>query len=340
MNRKEWKELSKVDKAKAHYWYNKAKKKRISKEFESDPRTDKDAKVIHHLIDTEEQRKYNDEHYEMFGFEIDENGNEIFNYGKYVVFWTKEHHDAYHRCSEETRKKISASVKANITEDVRKQIGERSKKMWQDETYRSKMLSVFSSKEHKDKLSKAHLGYTHTEETKKKMSETRKGHETSEETRKKIGTANKGNKARLGMKNSKESNERRSKAMTGRKCSNEAKANMSIAVKRSIGIRSAQFKAYKDSGGELSWNEFQANFKTMFADKFSMGTPAQLAAIRAYHIANKENSKVNLNSFDADIEYLKSIGLYDDNGNVYGSKWFYMEIPNEDLQMINELFAD
>lgn len=68
------------------------------------------------------------------------------------------------------------------------------------------------------------------------------------------------------------------------------------------------------------------------------GTPAQLAAIRAYHIANEENSKVNLNSFDADIEHLKSIGLYDDNGNVYGSKWFYMEIPNEDLQIINDLF--
>lgn len=70
------------------------------------------------------------------------------------------------------------------------------------------------------------------------------------------------------------------------------------------------------------------------------GTPAQLAAIKAYHIANKENSKVNLNSFDADIDYLKSIGLYDDNGNVYGSRWFYMEIPSEDLQIINDLLDD
>ena len=45
-------------------------------------------------------------------------------------------------------------------------------------------------------------------------------------------------------------------------------------------------------------------------------------------------------NFDADIEHLKSIGLYDDNGNVYGSKWFYMEIPNEDLQIINDLLDD
>ena len=86
MNRKEWEEFCKVDKVKGYYWYNIVTGKRISKEFESDPRTDKDARVIHHLRDTEDHRKYNDEHYEMFGFEIDENGNESFTYGKYVVF--------------------------------------------------------------------------------------------------------------------------------------------------------------------------------------------------------------------------------------------------------------
>ena len=66
--------------------------------------------------------------------------------------------------------------------------------------------------------------------------------------------------------------------------------------------------------------------------------PLQDAALKAYHIACKENSIVNLNSFEADIDYLKSIGLYNDNGNVYGSRWFYVEIPNEDLQIINDLF--
>ncbi len=34
-----------------------------------------------------------------------------FEYGKYVVFWTKEHHNEYHHCSEETRKKRSESLK-------------------------------------------------------------------------------------------------------------------------------------------------------------------------------------------------------------------------------------
>ena len=126
MNRKDWKDLCKVDRTVAYHWYNKVRKLLKSKEFESDPRTDKDAKVIHHLRDTEEQRKYNDEHYEMFGFEIDEDGNEHFEYGKYVVFWTKEHHNEYHHCSEETRKKLSLANKGRHfgekPEDVRKKI--------------------------------------------------------------------------------------------------------------------------------------------------------------------------------------------------------------------------
>lgn len=128
MNRKEWKELCKVDRAKGYHWYNKVTKKRLSKEFESLENCDKDAKVIHHLRDTEEQRKYNDEHYELFGFEIDENGNEHFEYGKYVVFWTKEHHIAYHKCSEETLRKRSESLKGIPRTDAwRKKISDSNK---------------------------------------------------------------------------------------------------------------------------------------------------------------------------------------------------------------------
>ena len=142
MNHKQWKEFSKTNHQEAYYWYNKVTKKRISKEFESLNNCDKEAKVIHHLRDTEEQRKYNDEHYEMFGFEIDEHGNEIFEYGKYVVFWTKEHHNEYHRCSEETSKKRSESLKRNppmkgkhhTEESLRKIREARAKQVFSDET--------------------------------------------------------------------------------------------------------------------------------------------------------------------------------------------------------------
>lgn len=152
MNRKEWQELCKIDKRAAHYWYNIVKSKLISKEFESDPRTDKDAKVIHHLRDTEEQRKYNDEHYELFGMNLDG----TFEYGKYVVFWTKEHHNTYHHCSEETRKKRSESLKhvqrteewcrkigesnkgKTIPDKQRKQISESVSNLWKSEDYRER----------------------------------------------------------------------------------------------------------------------------------------------------------------------------------------------------------
>lgn len=120
MNRKEWKEFCKLDAGKAHCWYNQVRKKLLSKEFESLENCDIDARVIHHLRDTEEQRKYNDEHYELFGFEVDENGNGHFEYGKYVVFWTKEHHINYHHHSEETRKKIGMGNKGKRLSDFQK----------------------------------------------------------------------------------------------------------------------------------------------------------------------------------------------------------------------------
>ena len=184
MNHKQWKELSKTNHQEAYYWYNKVTKKIISKEFESAPRTDKDAKVIHHLRDTEEQRKYNDEHYEMFGFEIDERGNEIFEYGKYVVFWTKEHHNEYHRSSKETNKKRSESLKRNppmkgkhhTEESLRKIRAARAKQIFSDETcnkIRKKTLERWQDKEYHDVHSGENspmYGKHHTEESRKKMS--------------------------------------------------------------------------------------------------------------------------------------------------------------------------
>lgn len=174
MNRKEWKILCKVDKGKARFWYNKTRKKLLSKEFESDERTDKDAKVIHHLRDTEEQRNYNDEHYELFGFEVDENGNESFTYGKYVVFWTREHHTEYHKCSEETRKKISESLKGRIfSESHRKNLS-------------NSLIGHSVLEETREKLRIASAGHTHSEETKFLISEASKEHWANSDYREKV----------------------------------------------------------------------------------------------------------------------------------------------------------
>ena len=49
--------------------------------------------VVHHRDDTEETRKYNEEHYELWGFNLDG----TFEYGKYVVFMTSAEHNTYHK---------------------------------------------------------------------------------------------------------------------------------------------------------------------------------------------------------------------------------------------------
>ena len=113
MNQKELKLSKKYDGK--YYWYNKTRK--IQKSLKHNP--DPNAVVIHHLRDTEEQRKYNDEHYELWGFEVDKDGNEHFEYGKYVIFLTKEDHDLYHQLSDETRKKISDGVINAINNGLR-----------------------------------------------------------------------------------------------------------------------------------------------------------------------------------------------------------------------------
>lgn len=210
MNRKEWKEFCKVDRAKGYYWYNKVTKKRLSKEFESLENCDLDAKVIHHLRDTEEQRKYNDEHYEMFGFELDENGNEVFNYGRYVVFWTKEHHNEYHKCSEETRKKRSESLKGiprtdewklklsesgkgkhNFTEEQRLQISKSVKEYYEQDGSREK-TSIATREAMRRPEVRQHLIDSYkkkpprSKESRQKSAEANRGKKLSEETKKKL----------------------------------------------------------------------------------------------------------------------------------------------------------
>ena len=129
MNQKEWKLSKKYDGK--YSWYNKTRK--IQKSLKHNP--DPNAVVIHHLRDTEEQRKYNDEHYELWGFEVDKDGNERFEYGKHVIFLTKEDHDLYHQLSDETSKKISDGVINAINNGLREKrsvlfAGEKKSNVW------------------------------------------------------------------------------------------------------------------------------------------------------------------------------------------------------------------
>jgi hypothetical protein len=207
MNQKEWRYLCDNHKELLDFThYNNTRKIQKSLQYNTDP----NAKVIHHLRDTEEQRKYNDEHYELWGHNLDG----TFEYGKYVTFVTEEWHSDYHKHSEETRKKMSDSRKGekcywygkhrDTTTKEKLNIACKGKTSGKN----NGMYGKRHSDEAKEKLRNANLGKKHSDETKKKISESNKlnytderrqsisaankGKKLSDETKKKISDANKG----------------------------------------------------------------------------------------------------------------------------------------------------
>lgn len=52
-----------------------------------------------------------------------------------------------------------------------------------------------------------------------------------------------------------------------------------------------------------------------------------------------EKAGVRLFDYDDSCKYLESIGLLEDDGYKYGTKWLYREIPEEDLKIIKDLLA-
>ncbi len=262
MNIKEWRNACQEDWLSVNHKYDIASRE-IQKSLKYNP--DPNATVRHHLRDTEEQRKYNDEHYELWGFEINEDGNEHFEYGKYIIFVTPEEHSAIHTVSEETRKKIGNSQRIRLsrkdarrgrefkkgdipwnkglspTEETRKRISISRKgkcvgaahpfygKHYDEETLqriRDKSNAYWSIEEHRRQQSERCTGRKQSAETIAKRVEKLLGHKTSEDTRKKISKANSGRKF---------SDEHRKKLSIARRkriTTDETKSKMSDSAKR------------------------------------------------------------------------------------------------------------
>lgn len=243
MDQSEWKKSGKFHGK--YEWYNKARKFQRSFQYNSDY----NATVIHHLRDTEEQRKYNDEHYELWGHNLDG----TFEYGKYVVFVTKEEHAEIHKCSDETKKKISESIKLAMD----------------DHSIRARIIKAHKgislSKEHKQKISNSSKGKRTgennpmygkhlSEEHKKKISESEKGKTISEETKVKQRESKLGEKNPMYGKSLSDSHKQAiHDKLVGRKKSEEASKNSRMAIRE----MSAKYFEYKSNGGTLGWNEFK-----------------------------------------------------------------------------------
>lgn len=194
MNRKEFLEAVKHDPS-LWKWCAKCKKIQQSLIYNNNP----DATTKHHLLDTEEQIKYNNEHYELFGFEIDENGNEHFEYGKYIIFVTNKEHKAIHAVCKDTRKKISVANKGRkkSPDEIERQRRTLKRKWATDENYRNKMLKIYRSDEWRNRMSRLRKGKQSwnkgritPDEVKAKISASEKGKIIPDSVRKKISENN------------------------------------------------------------------------------------------------------------------------------------------------------
>lgn len=288
MNRREYLEACCKKVVGIREWEYKTRRKLKRGEFGLDKRTDENATVIHHLIETEEQRKYNDEHYEMWGHNLDG----TFEYGKYVVFWTKEHHDSYHNESSITKDKISNGLKLVWERPGYREYVSRIHREYYEnnpdarENISKHLKAFFENPENREKASaRAYKKYEEDPDIKKRISESRKGQHAgedhwlygkqhSEETKAKISATQKANMTdehkklisettKLGMQNPDvikkivDANTGENNPNYGKPRTDETKSKISSAKREYMLKLSAVYKEYKQNGGTLGWVQFQ-----------------------------------------------------------------------------------
>ena len=122
----------------------------------------KKGEVIHHLIDTPEQKKFNNEHYERWGFDL--NGEM-----KYAIKMTTKEHDGYHASLRKGKKN---------TDEHKRKCSEASKKLWEDSDFRNRVLThradYWKDENAHKRQSEAIKRYFANEDNRKKLSDTMK----------------------------------------------------------------------------------------------------------------------------------------------------------------------
>lgn len=251
MNQMEWK---KSDKYKGKYiWRNKAKFIQRSLQYNPNP----DAIIIHHLRDTEEQRNYNDTYYEYWGF----NQDGTFEYGKYVIFVTKEEHIKIHTMSEETRMKLSESLKATFSTDEQKLKRSLQRKSEWTAERKQEYSKMYSGK------NSINYGRKASDETRRILSESHKGIKYSEESR--IKRSNSMKEYHRLNPCTKDTRDKISKAIYGKNNPSYGKVytddEKDYLRRKSTDFYkplSILYKFYRNYGGAQLWNNFIASIKS------------------------------------------------------------------------------
>ena len=182
--------------------------------------------VVHHRDDTDEVIEYNEEHYELWGF----NEDGTFEPGKYVQFMTQSEHNKHHL----TGKYIGAD---------------------------NPFYNCHHTDEQRNKWSLERKGRKLTEEWKQHISENNahisgmKGKQHSEVSRKQISE----NNARYwkGKKRSDEARKHMSEAKKGKPMSEEHKQQLKNISNALVYM----YDIYKRNGGILKWNDFRKELK-------------------------------------------------------------------------------
>lgn len=247
MNREEWLKACRQHVPGIFYWRTKCESIRKSLLYNKNP----EAIHKHHLFNTPEQIAYNNEHYEMWGFNLDG----TFEYGKYIIFVTPEEHSQIHKDSDITRQKKSDAQKLRhklhpFTDEQREHfskinLGEKNPmygKHPSEETLEKRSKSISASwTEEKRRLKSIQCtgdgnyfyGKHHSDESKIKIGYASKKMWENQTVRKKIIDS------KTGVKQSEDVKQRKRLAMA-------------IIVN--------EYKEYKLRGGSMSWNEFQKNY--------------------------------------------------------------------------------
>ena len=286
MNYSEWQQLKHCDKKLLNWtFYNESH--RIMKEFNMVNGVNKTE--VHHLRDTAEQRNYNDTHYELWGF----NEDDTFEYGKYVIFVTRDEHSKIHTISDETRKKISKANKGRKASTItRKKLSEahKGKTPWNKGIKHTNCSNTINkvrhlSDEHKKKISLGNKGKIRSLSFKQHLREinsgsgnpmygkppSNKGIPMSDEQKRKISIANSGeNNGMYGKCFSDEHRSKISRSLKGRVISESHRQNIIKSIHSSELVKSSKanmqqckehFNIFiKQNNIQITWNQFQKLF--------------------------------------------------------------------------------